>query len=214
MSQELKKYIQDALGRGASQAEIAKTLGDSGWSDGVIQKTMDQFAGVDAYGVPVPAPRMQAHQIARDLCIYVLTFVTLSMSACALGGLLFDIINRWLPDAANQYHDFNNSGVNWAIAQLVIAFPVYGWLSNVVNREVNRHPEKRESLIRKLLIYFIVVITAIVGLGDLVTTLYTFLSGEITMRFVMKALVVLGISGTVFLYYLAEMKRDDALVRK
>jgi uncharacterized protein YacL len=214
MSRELKHYIQDALGRGASREAIIRTLNDSGWSDGVIRKTLDQFSGVDPFGVPIPAPRMQAHQIARDLFIYLLILVTLGMNAFALGGLLFDLINHHIPDAAaNEYH-YRNSSVSWAIAQLVVAFPVFTWLMRLVQRDVDNHPEKRESLIRKLMIYLILGITAIVSLGDLIAVLTTFLEGEITWRFTAKALVVLGISMLIFTGYLFEMRRDDALVRR
>ncbi|MCE3235916.1 MAG: hypothetical protein K0Q50_2096 [Vampirovibrio sp.] len=211
MSLELKHYIKEALGKGADREALTRTLSRSGWSDAVIQKTLDQFVGVDAFGVPIPAPRMQAHQIARDLFIYLLVLVTLGMSAFALGGLLFDLINQYLPDPASQYWGRN---INWAIAQLIVAFPVFTLLTRLVQRDVDRHPEKRESLIRKLLIYFILTLTAIVGLGDLISTLTTFLQGELTLRFTAKALVVLGISLLVFVYYLFEMRRDDSLVRR
>lgn len=213
MSLELKQYIKEALAHGASRDEISKTLTESGWADNVVQKTLDQFVGVDGRGVPVPAPRMQAHQIARDLCWYLLVFVTLSMSAFALGGLVFDLINRTFPDAAS--HTYHHSGsISWAIAQLAIAFPVYTWLTRLVQRDVGQHPEKRESLIRKLMIYFILAITAVVSLGDLVCVLTTFLEGELTLRFTAKAATVLGISALIFIYYLTEMRRDDALVKR
>lgn len=214
MSLELKQYIKEALGRGANRDALIRTLSQSGWSEGVIQKTLDQFVGVDDYGVPIPAPRMQAHQIARDLFIYLLVLVTLSMNALALGGLLFDLINHYLPDAAGGYNDYWGRNINWAIAQLIVAFPVFSLLTRLIQRDVTQHPEKRESLIRKLLIYFILGLTAIVGLGDLVSTLTTFLQGELTLRFMLKALVVLGISLLIFVYYLYEMRRDDALVRR
>lgn len=215
MSLELKQYIKDSLSRGASRDEIEQTLGQSGWSDGVIQKTLDQFVGVDAQGVPIPAPRMQAHQIARDLFIYMLILVTLSMNACALGGLLFELINRYIPEAGRLSHYYGyGGGINWAIAQLIVAFPAFTLLTRLVQKDVSQHPEKRESLIRKLLIYFILGITAVVSLGDLVSTLTTYLQGDVTLRFLLKALVVLGISLLIFIYYLFEMRRDDNLVRR
>jgi hypothetical protein len=214
MSLELKQYIKEALGRGASRETLQMTLTQAGWSEGVVQKTLDQFAGVDAQGVPIPAPRMQAHQIARDLFIYLLILVTLSMSGFALGGLLFELINHYILDPSISVRYNKSWDINWAIAQLVVAFPVFSLLSGFIQKDIYHHPEKRESLIRKLLIYFILGLTAIIGLGDLVSTLTTFLQGEITLRFIAKALVVLGISSIIFIYYLCEMRRDDKLVRR
>lgn len=214
MSLELKQYIKEALGKGASRPMLEQTLSQSGWSDGVIQKTLDQFVGVDANGVPIPAPRMQAHQIARDLFVYMLILVTLSMNSFALGCLLFDLTNHYVPDPATSHTYYWGRSINWAIAQLVVAFPVFSLLTRMVQRDVINHPEKRESLIRKLLIYLILGITAVVGLGDLISTLTTFLQGELTLRFTAKALVVLGIALLIFIYYLFEMRRDDRLVRR
>ena len=216
MSLELKQYIKEALSQGASRDEISETLARSGWADAVIAKTLEQFVGVDGHGVPIPAPRMQAHQIARDLCVYSLILITLSLNSFALGALLFEFIDRYVKDVADatSYGDWGGWQVSWAIAQLLVAFPVFSILSYLVQRDVTKQPEKRESLIRKLMIYFILVLTAIVGLGDLIQCLTIFLQGEMTFRFLAKAGVVLGITQLIFGYYLFEMRRDDTLVRR
>lgn len=214
MSQELKQYVKEALQQGADRQRIATILTESGWAEPVVLKTLEQFVGVDAHGVPIPAPRMQAHQIARDIFLYTLILITLGLNAFALGGLLFNLIEHYVPDTAfNRHYGFDRN-ISWAIAQLLVAFPVYTGLSIWVQKDVLQFPQKRESLIRKLLIYGILGITAIVGLGDFIATLTTFLQGEMTNRFALKALVVLGISALIFIYYLFEMRRDDALVRQ
>lgn len=212
MSHELKQYIKDALGRGASKESLKETLRASGWSADVIQKTLEQFVGVDPHGVPIPAPRMQAHQIARDIFVYFLILATLSMNTTAVIGLLFELINAWLPDVTGRY-DYYHRDVSWAIAMLLVAFPTYTGLNIWLNRHIAQHAEKRESLIRKLMTYFILGITAIAGLVDLICILTTFLQGDLTTRFVAKAGVVLVVSALIFSYYFFEMRRDDALVK-
>lgn len=211
MSLELKQYIKDALGRGATRDDLKATLRDAGWSADVVQKTLDQFAGVDAHGVPIPAPRMQAHQIARDIFVYFLILVTLSMNVSAVLGLLFDLINYWLPDAADT--SYYRPDLSWAIAMLLVAFPTYSGLNLWLNRHIAQHAEKRESLTRKLMTYFILGVTAIASLIDLICTLTTFLQGDLTTRFVVKALTVLLVSALIFTYYFMEMRRDDAIVK-
>ncbi len=211
MSLELKHYVKDAMGRGASREALTRTLLSAGWSADVIQKTLDQFAGVDEQGVPIPAPRMQAHQIARDIFVYFLILVTLSMAVSAVLGLFFDMINYWLPDPVDSryyHHD-----ISWAIAMLLVAFPTYTGLNVWLNRHIAQHAEKRESLIRKLMTYFILGVTAIASLVDLICTLTTFLEGDLTARFVAKAATVLLVSAITFAYYFLEMRRDDTLVK-
>ncbi|HEY9746943.1 MAG TPA: DUF5671 domain-containing protein [Oculatellaceae cyanobacterium] len=215
MSLELRHYVKEALGRGASKEAILETLSRSGWSEQVIRKTLEQFCGVDAQGVPIPAPRMQAHQIARDCFVYLLSFVTLCMSAIALGALLFELINHAIPDPASRHAWVGRANsISWAIAQLVVTLPCYLGLLRLIQLEIAKHPEKRESLIRKLIIYAILGITAVIGLGDLISTLTHFLQGELTWRFLAKAFVVMGISLVIFIYYLSEMRQDDRLIQQ
>ena len=213
MSTELKTYIETALTKGASKDQITETLINSGWSKEVVLKVLGDFSGVDSMGIPVPAPKMEAHQIARDLFVYFIIFVTLSMTAYAVGGLFFEFIDYAFPK--NLTHDkFSYNNVSWAIAQLVIAFPIYVLLSNWINKNLISHPEKRESFVRKLMIYFILTITAIVSIVDLVIVLTSFLRGEITIAFVLNAIVVLVIALIIFSYYFYEVKEDDKLIKK
>jgi uncharacterized membrane protein YraQ (UPF0718 family) len=44
--------------------------------------------------------------------------------------------------------------------------------------------------------------------GDLVTLVYLALGGELTVRFVLKAAIVALIAGSIFGYYLANLRRD------
>jgi uncharacterized membrane protein YraQ (UPF0718 family) len=45
-------------------------------------------------------------------------------------------------------------------------------------------------------------------IGDVITLLYNLLGGELTVRFLLKALVVAFIAGTIFWYYLSSVARD------
>jgi hypothetical protein len=213
VSSELKQYVETTLGKGTSKAQIRQTLIQSGWAGDVVEKTLDQYVGVDAQNVPIPAPRMQAHQLARDIFCYLLTFVTLTMTACALGAILFEWAESAFPDVSSQQYNYYRNNLNWAMAQLLITFPIYAGLSFWTGKDLQTHPEKRESMIRKLMIYFILLIAAVVGLGDLITVLNHFFDGEVTFRFLTKAAIVLGISGGIFGYYLKQAREDDQLVR-
>lgn len=213
MSRELKQYIESAFAKGASKSDLRKTLLDSGWSREVVDKILDQYVGVDANGLAIPAPRMQAHQLARDIFVYLLTFVTLSVSTCAIGGTLFHLLNVAFPDPASSYN-YGHFGrdLSWSMAQIIVASPIFACLSYWTSLDLASHPEKRDSIVRKLMIYFILLITAIVGLGDLIFVLNHFLDGEMSIRFLGKAFTVLGLCGSVFYYYLREVLQDDKLV--
>jgi len=53
------------------------------------------------------------------------------------------------------------------------------------------------------------VIAAGVLIGDLITILSSLLGGELTMRFLLKALVVFGIAGSIFGYYLSDLQKEE-----
>lgn len=210
MSRELQQYIEDALRAGADKPTVEATLVGAGWMPDVVSKTLAQYAGLDAKGLLVPVPRLGIHHLFRDLFVYLLILITLTMGCFALGTLLFNLIDRWVPDPT--VHDALHT-ISWAVAQLVVTAPTFFWLSVWLKRHVGQFPQKRESLIRKLMIYLLLFTAAMVTLGDLIAALTSFLEGELTTRFLCKALVVLGLSVSVFAYYLLEMRGDDRLVK-
>ena len=53
-------------------------------------------------------------------------------------------------------------------------------------------------------------VAASVIVGDGITLVYNVLNGELTARFVLKALVVAAIAGTAFGYYTWSTRADDA----
>jgi len=54
----------------------------------------------------------------------------------------------------------------------------------------------------------------LIVVGDIIMLLYNVLSGELTLRFVLKVLVVAVIAGAVFGYYTWWMKADDGALQR
>jgi hypothetical protein len=46
-------------------------------------------------------------------------------------------------------------------------------------------------------------------IGDVVTLIYYFLGGEMTVRFSLKVLTIGVIAGTVLAYYLTDLRREE-----
>jgi hypothetical protein len=63
--------------------------------------------------------------------------------------------------------------------------------------------------VRRWLTYLTLFIAACVLIGDFVSLVYNVLGGELTVRFVLKVLTVGIIAGTVFWYYLSELRLDE-----
>lgn len=203
----LNEFIESALRAGKGREEISEALASAGWSNEQIQDGFQFFAEVP-FEIPVPKPRAQLS--ARDAYFYLLLFGTLYLSAYQFGSLLFAIINVSLPDGLDQYWEQRNQrDIRWATASLIIAFPVAFWLHMKLQREVTRDPARRQSAVRRWLTYLTLLIAAGVVVGDLITLIYNLLSGDLTLRFVLKVLVVATIAGSAFLYCLGLVREDD-----
>jgi uncharacterized protein YacL len=140
-------------------------------------------------------------------------FLTLYISAISLGTLLFQFIARAYPDMilgyGSGYIDTTTSAIRWSTSSLIIAFPVFLWISWLLNKAILRDPDKRGSKIRKWLTYITLFIAAGVIIGDLITLVFNVLGGELTARFILKVLVVGAISGSIFGYYLWDLRKEE-----
>lgn len=148
----------------------------------------------------------------RDVFLHLLAIITLYFSTINFGVLLFQYINLWLPDPLNDFPsriDAARGLIRWAVAALIIVFPVYLWLNRFLGKELERLPEKKELRTRKWLLYFTLFVAALVVIGDLVRLIYSFLQGELTLRFILKILVVFIIAAAVFSYYLWSLRRGE-----
>ena len=210
-SQELEGFVREALLRGQSKEATAQALSAAGWSAEQTRGALDAYADV-GFVLPVPKPR--ASLSAREAFAYLVMFTTLYFVAYNLGSLLFDLINVAWPDAADNGYEFwrksLDDSLRWSVSALVIAFPVFAFVAHRVARDVARHPIKRLSPVRRWLTYLTLFIAATVLIGDMTALVYNLLGGELSLRFVLKVLVVATIAGSVFGYYLWDLRREES----
>ena len=206
---ELVDFVRDALGRDVPRPQIEEALRKGGWTADQIRGALAAFVDVD---FPVPVPRARPYLSAREAFIYLVLFGTLYTSAFYLGSLIFDIINLTFPDPAQEsenYATYIRSSMRWSISSLIVAFPVFLYLSWTTEREVMRDPMKRASKVRRWLTYLTLFASACALIGDVTTLVYNALGGELTIRFVLKVVTVGLIAGTAFVYYLRDLRQDE-----
>ncbi len=153
---------------------------------------------------------VQKTSVARDVFLYLLTVVVLTMSAVALGGLLFDFVNYYLPDVARPLclYDSCFSAMRYEMAMLTVAFAVLVWAWWFLKRDLRRFPEKMELKVRKWLLYLTLFVAGITVIGDLIALINGWLQGELTTQFLLKIAAVLFIAGSIFYYFLRELHPD------
>jgi hypothetical protein len=203
---EIRDFVKDALAAGKTREETSAALREAGWREDEIRNALDAFADV-AFGLPVP--KRKPYVSAQEAFLYLLLFLTLYVSAVSFGTLGFQLVNAWLPDKIPAYMDYRTSALRQALAALIIAYPIYLALSAILRRAVSRDPEKRNSKIRKWLTYITLFIASGVIIGDLISLVFNFLQGELTLRFVLKIMIIAAIAGTVIGYYIWEIREDE-----
>ena len=204
---DLHGFVRDALGRGISRGEVEGALTSAGWSTPQVRGALAEFADVT---FPIPVPRPRPYLDARDAFLYFVLFSTLYVCAFHFGNLIFELINRAYPDPAfTDRYGYVASAMRWSLASLIIALPVFLFVSGRTRRAIQADPAKRGSKARRWLTYLTLSIASAVLLGDFITLVYNVLSGELSVRFVLKVLTVAGIAGTVFTYYLWDLRADE-----
>jgi Domain of unknown function (DUF5671) len=206
---DLQKFLDAARTQGASDQTLVALLRGRGWpEDDVYHALADYFESKS--GLSVPAYKRSGS--AKDAFLYLLAFATLSVWTIGLGSAMFTLIERWFPDPLASRYYYTNSFYEMAtaLASLIIAFPVYLLVTRYILRELDAHPEKLDSPVRKWLTYLALFIAAGCVVCDLITFLTYFLRGELTSRFVAKVATVLIISGGVFWYYFGGLRKSDS----
>lgn len=198
----LKTFVAHARSKGMDHQTIRMLLLSSGWKERDVVEALTE-ATLD---MPVPAPEDRGG--AREAFFHLLAFVTLYASVVSVLVLLFEYLNRHFPDAAfdSTYYNDDSSMIRWFIATLIVSFPVFAWMSTIIQKDIAKNPERAWSPVRRWLTYLTLFVTAGVLVGDGITLLFFLLEGEITMRFILKVFAVLAIAGMVFTYYFLALK--------
>lgn len=201
----LNEFVTASKSRGASDEFLATFLIRRGWPADQVYEALGQY-WENVTGIAVPE-RAGSGESARDAFLYLLSFATLATWATALGALLFDFINHWLPDPVSRMEIYGlRNTITWEMARMVIAFPIYLLVTRLTVREARDHPERLRSGVRKWLTYIALLATALTMIFDLIWFLNNLLAGEITTRFLLKSATVMIIAGAIFAYYLSALK--------
>lgn len=205
--QDLERFVTAALIHGSTKPDIEQGLLQAGWPPEQVRGALGLFADI-AFPVPIPKPR--PYMSAREAFSYLLLFTTLYLSAYYLGCLLFELVDLAFPDAAsNNYWRSPMETIRWSASSIVVAFPIFLLLSRNIYRGLAQNPIKRLSAVRRSLTYLTLFITAGFLIGDLTTLVYNALGGELTVRFLLKVLIVGAIAGTIFGFYLWDLRAEE-----
>lgn len=148
------------------------------------------------------------NQTPKHFVLQLGSLISLYLTLGFLLSLLFGIINLRFPDATEGYWALESatSTVRLGIAMVLVFFPTYLILTRLVNTLRRKEMNGSYLILTKWLVYLSLLIGGGILLGDLVVVIMTFLEGEVTQRFIYKALAVLVIVGTALHYYILDAR--------
>lgn len=146
-----------------------------------------------------------------DIFVNLLSFILFGITVASILVIFFQIINRYFPDTlATTYYTsgaYNVSSLHYSIAALIVAFPIYIWSLWFWFKSFKTAPEKIETRLSKWLTYIVLFLAAGTIIGDLISVIYNFLQGGLTVRFILETLTETVIAGLVFSFYFLERKK-------
>lgn len=154
---------------------------------------------------------MLKRNLPRDVFLHLFAMVALYWSAISFITLCWQYINYFFPDLIQLRYGVQSYvwPIRFSVASLIIIFPLFILAAWYLNKIYRREAPVRESKIRKWLIYLTLFVAALIIMGDLVSVIFNFLGGEITVKFILKALSVLVVAGAIFGYYLDDVRRPE-----
>lgn len=144
----------------------------------------------------------------RDVFMHLLAIVTLYVSVVSFITLTFQYVNVLFPDPLGFYYQSILDSIRWSTSALLVMFAVYILMMWLIHRDFIKHPAMRELTIRKWLVYLTLFAAALTIIIDIITLIYNFLGGELTLSFFLKIAIVLAVAATVFGYYFWDLRHD------
>lgn len=144
---------------------------------------------------------------------------SLIASVSAFLSLIFSALDHVFPDVLTSsyqygYVSYSFDQMRSSLALLIIIFPVFLILSYFWNKAIKNGLSHWDEVLKRWALYLIIFLASVMVVVDLVALVRYFVSGEITVRFILKVLAVLVAAKIVGIYYLSELKVKVPLVPK
>ena len=150
-----------------------------------------------------------------DAFEHILMFISMYVFASSSSMLLHTFVDTWLPNASaisnmlyNSYSEFGSTLVRGYLAAIIVSFPIFAFLFIRITKHTKLNPAVRNLELRKILIYLTLTATFIILIWKLINVVYTLLSGNIGINFLMHFIITVSISGLIFTYYFLQVKDD------
>lgn len=157
---------------------------------------------------------MEQKNSAKFAFYYLLSLVALLFMSISVGMIIFQVINKYIFDALEKFSEMSQEPLKFAISALIISAPLFYVTMRQIFKNLNNGNLDKDAAVRRWLTYFVLLISSIVMIFWLITTIQSYLNGELSFRSILKTLTVLGIAASIFSFYLYDIKRIEVVNKK
>lgn len=142
----------------------------------------------------------------KDFFLWLGAMVALYISAVSFILLSHQYIDIWFPNEMVMYGDPYSGPIRFAIASLLVMFPLFVWMLRMIHQDIRKVPEKKEIWVRRWLVFVTLFIAGLVMAIDVIILINSYLQGDLSIRFALKAGVVFAVLAGVFAYFIQELR--------
>ena len=218
--EQLNIFIKEARAKGKSDIEIRDILVKAGWQGNIVVAALN--SNIDGLAVPLPTSSPTDTTTTNstntwDAFEHILLFISLYFIATSIALILHYFVDKYVPGISTNGYDSNSSSyyVDWQLtlfrgylASLIVSLPLFSFFYlDIKKRSISNSIIKTLSA-RKTLTYITLVGAFVIMIGSIIGAVFNFLSGNVSINFVLHLLVTMSIGGIIFIHYLNQVKDD------
>jgi hypothetical protein len=143
----------------------------------------------------------------RDFFLWAGAMISLYVSVFSFIWLIFGYIDYTFPNVLVYQPDPYASGMPYQMASLIVLVPTFLVIMRFIRRTIAADPTRYDIWVRRWALFLTVFAAGGSVVIDLIVLLHRFLSGqELTTGFLLKVLVVLLVTGAIFLHFLSDLR--------
>lgn len=216
---ELADYIKKARAKKLSEEKIKNMLVEYGWALSDIEEALQKD---DELTPPSPNQSkvlpIHKNNTMWDTFEHILLFISLYVMAGAIALILHFFVDKWSPGISTNIYGYFPSSSDWDLtmfrgylASLIVSMPLFIYFFLQIAKRTAQNPNLRELKSRKILIYITLTGTFIIMLFNIISIVYNFLGGNVSLNFLLNFIISISVSGIIFVYYSLQVKEDRKL---
>lgn len=158
---------------------------------------------------------MNKNNGAKFTFFYLLSLICLIFTSASVLIIAFELIDKFIQAPVGPVSgEFSGEAVKFAISSIFAAAPVFYVVNVMIQKGLYKGELESGSGIRRWLTYLILFISSVFIIGWMIGIMNSFLNGEITLKFIFKALASLILASAIFGFYFYDIRRTETVGKK